>query len=525
MHLGMSKSKNSTSLYVLKSTYRNGFHSTSIVEKLGTVAELREKLNGEDPYEWARAYIAELNRQEKEGKREVTAKYSPVKLIEKNEQRTFNGGFLFLQQTYMDLGLPKMCREIRRRRGLDFDLNTILSRIICSRILYPESTDSCYDNAGLFIGKREFTRDDVTAALAVLAAESEHIQSALYANTRKMFGSDTGRLFYDSTICLHDAGSTSQESIIIPMDLYFDGNMIPVAYAINPDHLEEPPLSEHERQVRTAFSGARALTLSDGGITSSGSRTLRGWNIPNDHIITLRYSQLSDELRQAAMDEEGWKLPNRDGLFSFHDTRQVSDPESLKGCFYKDIEITNHGIRRRVIITVSLQRLQNVRYEREKLAIQSHDLQSLQNAYNENSFATDGIQAYMTNLFDMSAEEIITITSLREDTHHGFRIHTNEFSGADGNLSVTESIQAHFITCYCALVVYASMLRKLDMFSSAQDILLQMKTMNFMKIPTEGYVPLYTRTDLTDLLHDRFGFRTDYQIISRKQMGRLLKMK
>ena len=79
MHLGMSKSKNSTSLYVLKSTYKDGFHSTCIVEKLGTVADLKEKLNGEDPYEWAKNYIAELNRQEKEGKRIVTAKYSPVK--------------------------------------------------------------------------------------------------------------------------------------------------------------------------------------------------------------------------------------------------------------------------------------------------------------------------------------------------------------------------------------------------------------------------------------------------------------
>ena len=51
MHLGMSKSKNSTSLYVLKSTYENGFHSTKIVEKLGTVEELEQKLNGQDPVE------------------------------------------------------------------------------------------------------------------------------------------------------------------------------------------------------------------------------------------------------------------------------------------------------------------------------------------------------------------------------------------------------------------------------------------------------------------------------------------
>ena len=60
MRLMTSKSENSTSLYVIKSTYNNNKHSTKIVEKLGTEAELREKLNGRDPYEWAREYIAEL---------------------------------------------------------------------------------------------------------------------------------------------------------------------------------------------------------------------------------------------------------------------------------------------------------------------------------------------------------------------------------------------------------------------------------------------------------------------------------
>ncbi len=40
--------------------------------------------------------------------------------------------------------------------------------------------------------------------------------------------------------------------------------------------------------------------------------------------------------------------------------------------------------------------------------------------------------------------------------------------------------------------------------------------MNFHFIPTEGYVPTYTRTDFTDALHEAFGFRTDYQIVSLK---------
>ena len=69
MHLGKSKSKNSVSLYVLKSTYEYGFHSTKIVEKLGTTEELAKKLNGEDPIEWAKKYIEELIEKKKKRRR------------------------------------------------------------------------------------------------------------------------------------------------------------------------------------------------------------------------------------------------------------------------------------------------------------------------------------------------------------------------------------------------------------------------------------------------------------------------
>lgn len=42
--------------------------------------------------------------------------------------------------------------------------------------------------------------------------------------------------------------------------------------------------------------------------------------------------------------------------------------------------------------------------------------------------------------------------------------------------------------------------------------------MNFMESIGNGYIPTYTRTDLTDDLHDKFGFRTDYEIVSLKKL-------
>ncbi len=76
MRLSVSKSKNSTSLYVIQSIYDKGKRTTRVVEKLGTVAELQQKLNGQDPIEWAKSYIEELNKREEEQSREVIVRYS-----------------------------------------------------------------------------------------------------------------------------------------------------------------------------------------------------------------------------------------------------------------------------------------------------------------------------------------------------------------------------------------------------------------------------------------------------------------
>ena len=44
--------------------------------------------------------------------------------------------------------------------------------------------------------------------------------------------------------------------------------------------------------------------------------------------------------------------------------------------------------------------------------------------------------------------------------------------------------------------------------------------MNMLIVPGEGYIPEYTRTDLTDKLHDAFDFRTDYEIVSQREKKR-----
>ena len=47
--------------------------------------------------------------------------------------------------------------------------------------------------------------------------------------------------------------------------------------------------------------------------------------------------------------------------------------------------------------------------------------------------------------------------------------------------------------------------------------------MNVCELEGYGYIPTYKRTDLTDELHNLFGFRTDTQIIKKTKMRNIIK--
>ena len=47
--------------------------------------------------------------------------------------------------------------------------------------------------------------------------------------------------------------------------------------------------------------------------------------------------------------------------------------------------------------------------------------------------------------------------------------------------------------------------------------------MNFAEIQEQGFIPLYKRGTITDALHDVFGFRTDFEFITKSKMRTIQK--
>ncbi len=91
------------------------------------------------------------------------------------------------------------------------------------------------------------------------------------------------------------------------------------------------------------------------------------------------------------------------------------------------------------------------------------------------------------------------------------------------HVSRPDRIKAHFMTCFIALLVYRVLERKLGNNYTCDEIVSTLRAMRVTKAKDIGYIPSYTRTDLTDSLHEIFGFRTDYELTRKKAMKGIIR--
>ncbi|HEM5474974.1 TPA: transposase, partial [Streptococcus suis] len=133
----------------------------------------------------------------------------------------------------------------------------------------------------------------------------------------------------------------------------------------------------------------------------------------------------------------------------------------------------------------------------------------------------DGIYAVTTNLDD-TIETIVSINQRRWEIEECFRIMKHELKARPVYLSREDRISAHFTTCFLALIIYRYLELAVQKQFTCTELIETLRSYTFRYLPGFGYLPNYTRTAITDELHQTFGFRSDYQIISEKKMKKIL---
>ena len=284
MTLSFSHSANATSLYVTKCVRVNGKRTTKVIEKLGTIADLEKRLGGQDPVLWARERVKELTQQEKEGRREIIIKYSPAKQITKDERRLYSGGYLFVQKIYHELRLDKLCQKIEAKHKFEFDLGSILSRLVYSRIIFPASKLATVELSSRYIEPPHFEIQHIYRGLEVIAKESDFIQAELYKHSTRVGNRKTGVLYYDCTnyffeieqeegLKQYGYSKEHRPNPLVQMGLFMDAEGMPLAFCVNKgDTNEQTTLKPLEKKILTDFGLSKFVICTDAGLSSRANR-------------------------------------------------------------------------------------------------------------------------------------------------------------------------------------------------------------------------------------------------------------
>ena len=575
MILKACKSKNYTFYYVQKSFRTNeGKCSTKNVERLGTLDDLKTRFGEADPIGEAKKYVTELTAAEKAARKNIIVEYSPTVLIAKDEQRCYNGGYLFLQKIYYELGLDYICKKIEKKHKNKFDLNGILSRLLYTRLLYPGSKLSSLEDSKKFFEQPDEDIHQVYRALSLLATEFNEIQADVYKRSLKLGKRDTSVVYYDLTnyffeweeeggLVQYGHCKEGRPLPIVQMGLFVDKEGFPLAMCIEPGNkAETTTLKPMEEILKEKFGLSKMIVCTDAGLSSYENR--KNDAVSDRSFITVQSVKKMNKTLQAwALGTTGWRMSGSDEEY---DLEKVDAKEHYETLFYKEkwepIKMsTGEELSQRYIVTFSfkyrdyLSYVRNRQIERAQALLESgkanaerkkspNDAKrfikteyctgdgelaqvksfSLNQDMIDQEAKFDGFYCICTDL-EGSAAEVIKLNSGRWIVENDFRITKTDMDARPVYLKRDDRIKAPFLTSFLALLIYRHLEKKVNrggMHFTTGEILDTLKDMKFLNVNGEGYIPTYKRTDLTNYLHGSAGFRTDTQIVTKKKMRSII---
>ena len=565
------KSKDPT-YHVIQDVRRNGKRSTEIIENLGKASEICSKYNVSDADLWANDYVQKLRADKHSSNHKVLIPFQTDRFIESNKQLSFNIGYLFLQRVFYQLGLPSICRRIKKDNSFDYNLTDILSRLVYSRVLSPSSKLSSFDYSKTLIEQPNFELHQIYRALSVLSDNSDYIQAELYKKSKKVIKRSTGVLFYDCTnfffeleqedgLKQYGPSKEHRPNPIVQMGLFMDKSGIPLAFCINPGNQNEQlSLKPLELQIMRDFELSKFVICTDAGLSSDANRKFNNYG-ERSFITTQSIKKLKSELKEWCLSPDGWEL---EGSKKKYNISKLEDNEKNRSkIFYKQKYIEGYDEERDISFNQTLIVTYSLKYKNYQKTIRDRQIERAKKYLEHPSTADkhsqtdakrfikktpytgdgeiasktkyeinddviaeesryDGFYAVCTNLDDDPAD-IAKINHDRWEIEESFRIMKTEFEARPVYLQRDDRIEAHFLTCFIALMIYRILEKQLDDRYTCSELIKTMRDMKIRKIDDYGYIPCYTRTEITDALHENAGIRTDYELTTPKSMAGIIR--
>jgi len=587
MRLKKSISKNSVSYSIIKDyTNLNGKRSTCVYERLGNDKDLQERFGTDNTMLKVKEYINSLNKSALENKElPISLILDPNKQIEKDVNRCFFSGHLFLRKIYYDLGIDKICENIKNKYNFTFDINSIVECLVFSRIIWPSSKLSTYEQSKKFIGNYNFDIQHVYRTLSYLSKEMDNIQKELFDYSNKVINRNYKVIYYDCTNYFfyteendfqkYGISKQHQPLPLVQMGLFMDADGYPFAMNINPGNTSESKTmlpTEEEFLKNYNMEGKNIIVCTDAAMCNDD---IKKYNVKEGRgfVITQSIKKLKKDLQEFVLDKTGWRILGN--IKDIYNLEEIEKDKYLKEryyntIFYKEIECETKSVNQTLIVTFCFKyqeyqhKLKEHQLERARKLVEDinkrnkniknkKDIEKLKLTKNQNDpkrfikeinttntgevacnieyyidneiFNNEekynGLYGITTNLIN-DTETIIKVMNGRWEIEESFRIMKDEFDSGTVHLSREDRIKGHFITCYLSLFIYRYLEHQLNDKYTVHEIVSKLQEMKMLEHKGKGYEPIQTRDDLTDDLHRFLGINTDTEILTYKKIKKIL---
>ncbi len=539
MFLKVSKQKNGRVNLSFVHGYRDPITKKikhKVIENLGYVDEYLELYKDPIAHFKEIAKIRTKKQKEEEAKKEIfIGSVFEDEIMDEDEDAIRHLGFLPFSSIYHQLKIDQFIINRQRSKSIDYSLNDIMQLLVYTRILNPGSKRASYLQKETMAGSYNCSEHDVYRALDHFAAFKEDLLLHLHEQIRINYKRKTDVVFYDVTnyyfeidkeddfrrkgFCKHNTRNP-----LVQMGLLLDSNAIPITYRLFPGNTHDSqtmmPLMQETRET---YGLGRVIVVADKGLNSGDniaflmakgdgfifSQKIRGADKelqsyvfePTGYVKkkgVINAIDLWDE-KSAKEDAPVFKMKSRPYpqkfWVTYGDDKKRQIPLDVKQIVcYNELYARRQKHKRAEVLKKAqrivnnpkryskkdaggaLRYVKNIEYNLETgECVNTKRIPYLDTDKIMEDEKYDGYYAIITSEVNMPDANIVKSYHGLWEIERSFRITKTDLRSQPIYLSLEQRIEAHFLTCYIALLILRLLCKQLKNKYSPEQIIRSLK--------------------------------------------------
>ena len=485
-----------THVYLVEGYRKDGKVKQRIIHKYGLLDEIEESEPG---------ILERLKKEAKAGllNPEKTIQVTYDLLAPMNEPDKSYGWMVF-DDVFEELRLSNFMKQFKTRAK--FDATKVLKLLVFQRILNPDSKLATFESQEELFGDWDINLNAVYRLLDTLNEIKEGIQLHLHQEISRLTNREGRLVFYDVTNYYFETDIPDEEEIsedgevlkvglrrrgpskehrpkpIVQLGLFMDTNGIPISYKLFRGNQTDPvtylPAVE---EVKKQFGIERIIVVADKAMNSKTNVSSMleqgdGWLFSQKHRGKRGAPK---DIQERILDSEGW-LFNTDETFAKKSyirerklgtrknspvveekvlitwNKKYADRERIRreGALEYASKLTNAELFRQTSKKGGKKYLDLTYLDKETGEIKPFSpLIRIDQEQAEFDALFDGINVIVTSEIEMSDEAILDSYQQLGKIEDCFRVTKTELESRPVYVWTEEHIQAHFLTCFIALIL------------------------------------------------------------------------